>query len=323
MVVRRSPGDFVVKLAAVQETPVFYDLEASLEKGVAIIARVAREGANLIVFPEGWLPNYPCHVWAIQPDNWPSPVDEADGILWRNAVDLSRDGLAPIRAAARDHGVVVVMGINERAPEMSAGTLYNTGVIIDADGTILNAHRKLMPTGAERTVWGFGDGSTLRVVETAVGRVGVLLCWENFMPLARMALYAQNLEILCAPTADPMPEWNATMQHIGREGGCFVVGCGAIQRVSAIPKDFPERDRFDEGGEWNQPGGAVVVAPGGQILAGPMRETIGSLGAEIDRFALRSARRAFDVAGHYARPDVFTLTVDTSARAPVRFTSGG
>lgn len=311
-----------MKVIAVQEPPVFYDLDASLEKAVEIISRAGADGAGLLVFPEGWLPNYPEHVWAIPPSNWASPVDQADGILWRNAVDLSRDGLAPVRAAARENGVVVVIGINEKSTEMSAGTLFNTGVIIDADGTILNAHRKLMPTGAERTVWGFGDGSTLRVVDTAVGRVGVLLCWENFMPLARMALYAQNMDILAAPTADPTPEWTTTMQHIGREGGCFVIGCGAIQRAENIPQDFPERHRFVDGDAWSQPGSAVIVAPGGEVLAGPMRESLGFLSARIDMSAIRSARRAFDVAGHYARPDVFTLTVDRRRQAPVRFEEG-
>ena len=217
--------------------------------------------------------------------------------------------------AAREAGVVVVIGIQEK----SGGTLYNTGVIIDANGTILHAHRKLMPTNAERMVWGFGDGSTLKVVETAVGRVGLLLCWENYMPMARMALYAQNVEIYCAPTADPRATWHASMQHIAKEGGCAVIGVAPCIRLEDLPEDLPGREAMAAWGDWVAPGNASIIAPGGGVLAGPVREETGLVHAEPNLAAIAETRRTFDVAGHYSRPDVFTLRVDSTRKQPVKF----
>ncbi|MBF9032091.1 carbon-nitrogen hydrolase family protein [Rhodobacterales bacterium HKCCE3408] len=305
-----------MKVTAVHEPPVYYDLEGSLERGAEIIGRAASKGSSLVVFPEAWLPGYVDFVWAVTPSN----SDDTDfsaiyARLWNNAVDLSADTIAPIREAANEHGVVVVIGVQEKA----GGTLYNTGVIIDADGTIRHIHRKLMPTNAERQVWGFGDGSTLKVVETAVGRVGMLLCWENYMPMARMAMYAQNVEIYCAPTADPRESWHNSMQHIAKEGGCAVVGVCSCMRFDDVPEDMPGRSLLAAWGEWFMPGNASIVAPGGRLIAGPSREKIGLVHGEIDLSEISEARRTFDVAGHYARPDVFTLKVNTSHNVPVQF----
>jgi nitrilase len=214
------------------------------------------------------------------------------------------------------------MCINERAGELSAGTIYNTAVTIDATGEILNVHRKVMPTNAERTVWGFGDGRGLNVVDTAVGRVGVLLCWENFMPLARAAIYAQNVEIYCAPTADHRENWLASMQHIGREASAFVIGVGPALEDSDIPLDLPSRDSISPAkGEWLMPGNGIICSPLGEIIAGPMRQEKGLLRADIDLDDVRSARRTFDVAGHYSRPDIFKLEVDRQLRTSVTFTN--
>ncbi|RMH46054.1 MAG: carbon-nitrogen hydrolase family protein, partial [Alphaproteobacteria bacterium] len=183
-----------------------------------------------------------------------------------------------------------------------------------------NNHRKLMPTNPERMVWGFGDGAGLRVVDTAVGRVGALICWENYMPLARFALYAQNIDIYVAPTWDSGDTWLATMQHIAREGACWVVGCATSIEASDIPEDVPERDKlFPEAGEWINPGDAVVYKPFGGVVAGPMHREKGLLWADIDPAAARAARRKFDVAGHYARPDVLSLSVNRGRQAPARF----
>lgn len=312
-----------MKVSAVQEPPVYYQLEPTLARGAEIIARAAKEGAEVVVFPEAWVPGYIDYVWSVLPNNLQGDFDDIDQLLWRNAVDLSKDGLALIREAAKENGVVVVIGINERSDEMSGGTLYNTAVIIDASGEILNAHRKLMPTNPERQVWGFGDGSTLRVVATAAGRVGALLCWENWMPLARMSLYAQNVEIYCAPTAYT-PELNdASMRHIAKEGGCAVIGAAPAVPLSAVPEDFPARAAFEGYGEWLKEGGAIIVQPGGDIARGPMRRELGLLTADIDLSMVRMARRTFDVAGHYARPDIFSLSVDATRRRPVRFISSG
>lgn len=306
-----------MKVTAVHEPSVYYDLAASLERGAEIIARAAAAGSSLVVFPEAWLPGYVNFVWALTPTHDETgDYAEVYNRLWANAVDLTTDALAPLRTAARETGTVVVIGIQEK----SGGTLYNTGVIIDADGTILNVHRKLMPTNAERTVWGFGDGSTLKVVDTAVGRVGLLLCWENYMPLARMALYAQNIEIYCAPTAYPQDIWHVTMRHIGMEGGCVVVGVCPCVHIDDVPEDFPGRDKLAAQGEWVHEGNASIIAPGGQVLAGPAQKRQDLIEAEVDPGEIPERRRLFDVVGHYARPDVFTLSVDTRRKEPVLFT---
>ena len=228
-----------------------------------------------------------------------------------NSIDLGRDGLAPLRAAAKEHGVVVVIGYQEIDGAISGSTVFNSCAIIDADGRIANNHRKLMPTNPERMVWGFGDGSGLNVVDTAVGRVGALICWENYMPLARYALYAQNIDIYVAPTWDSGPAWLATMQHIAREGGCWTIGCATPLEASDIPASIPYRDElFPDAEEWINSGDAVVYKPFGGVAAGPMHREKGLLVAEIDVEAARASRRKFDVSGHYARPDVFKLTVN-------------
>ncbi|MCV2867915.1 carbon-nitrogen hydrolase family protein [Defluviimonas sp. WL0002] len=309
-----------MKLAVVQVPPVYLDKAASLERAVELVGKAAAEGCRMIVFPEVWLPGYPSYVWRLKPGAGMLATDTLFARSQANSVDLERDDLAPLRQAAAEHGVVVVMGHQEVDGRFSGSTLFNSVAIIDADGRILNNHRKLMPTNPERMVWGFGDGSTLNVVETAVGRVGALICWENYMPLARFALYAQNIDIYLAPTWDSGDTWLATMQHIAREGGCWVVGCATALELSDIPADLPFREElFQETEGWINPGDAVVYRPFGGCIAGPMRREKGLLTAEIDVAQARASRRKFDVAGHYARPDVFTLEVHRARQVPVRF----
>lgn len=308
-----------MKVAVVQEPPVWLDLPASMERAVEIVARAAGEGCGLVVFPEAWLAGYPTFVWRLAPGADMRKTDELFARLLANAVDLGRDGLAPLREAAREHGVVVAVGYNER-DGMSGSTLFNSCAIIDADGRLANTHRKLMPTNPERMVWGFGDGSGLNVVETAVGRVGALICWENYMPLARYALFAQNIDIYLAPTWDSGDTWLATMQHIAREGGCWVIGCATSLEAADIPQDVPYRDElFPDPEEWVNPGDAVVFKPFGGKVAGPMRKKKGLLTAEIDVSAAAPSRRKFDATGHYARPDVFTLHVNRARQKPAEF----
>ena len=308
-----------MKVTAVQEPPVYYDREATLARGAEIIGQAAAEGSSLVVFPEAWVPGYIDFVWAVMPSNEMGVFDSIDRVLWQNSVDMSKGELTPICEAAREHGVVVIIGINEVSSSMSHGTLYNTVVTIDATGDVLNTHRKLMPTNAERQVWGFGDGSTLHVVETAVGRIGALLCWETYMPMARMALYAQNMEIYCVPTAYNVELNDASMRHIAKEGGCAVISACAIAQMSDLPDSYPHPEAFEDWGDWISPGGAIIVEPGGAVSGGPMRGEIGLLNANIDLSLIRTARRTFDVAGHYARPDVFSLSIDRSSKKPVEF----
>jgi nitrilase len=311
-----------MRISVIQQPPVYLDREKSIAKACDLIEASAREGAEMVVFPEAWLPGYPTFVWRLAPGAGMGKTDELYARLQDNAVDLSRDGLAAICAAAREFGVVVVICYHELDGGGSGSTLFNSCAIIDADGRLANTHRKLMPTNPERMIWGFGDGAGLNVVETAVGRVGALICWENYMPLARYALYAQNIDIYVAPTWDSGDSWLVTMQHIAREGGCWVVGCATALKASDIPQDVPYRDElFPDPAEWINPGDAVVYKPFGGVLAGPMHREKGLLMADIDVGAARAARRKFDASGHYARPDVFKLTVDRQERRPAEFLS--
>ncbi len=303
-----------MKLCIIQEPPVYLDLAKTMERARGLIASAAKEGAEMIVFPETWFPGYPTFVWRLAPGAGMGKTDELYALLQANAIDRLNGGLDPLREAAVEHGVVLVLGYNELDSGISGSTLFNSCAVIDADGSVANNHRKLMPTNPERMVWGFGDASGLRVVETAVGRIGTLICWENYMPLARFALYAQDIDILCAPTWDSGETWLATMQHVAREGGCWVVGCATSLEASDIPEDVPFYDElFPKKDEWINPGDAVVYKPFGGRVAGPMHEEKGFLLADIDPSAARASRRKFDASGHYARPDVFNLTVNRSA----------
>ncbi len=288
---------------------------------MALIAQAAKKGCELIVFPEVWVPGYPTFVWRLPPGAGMGKTDALFALSQANSIDIAAGDLTPVQDAARDHGMVVVLGHQELDSTVSGSTLFNSCAIIDADGTLLNNHRKLMPTNPERMVWGFGDGSGLRVVETAVGRIGVLICWENYMPLARFALYAQGIDIYVAPTWDSGATWLATMQHIAREGGGWVIGCATSITAKDIPEDIPYRDElFPDAKEVINHGDAVIYAPFGGAVAGPMHGEKGLLIHDIDVAAARAARRKFDASGHYARPDVFTLQVNRAVQSPIDFT---
>lgn len=309
-----------MKVAVVQEPPVYLNLDASMERAINLVSLAATDGAKLMVFPEAWFPGYPTFCWRLSPGADMGKTDELFAMSQANSIDLSRNGMALLQEAAAEHEMVIVVGYQEIDGEVSGSTIFNSCAIIDADGRILNNHRKLMPTNPERMIWGFGDGSGLNVVETAVGRIGALLCWENYMPLARYALYAQNIDIYVAPTWDTGDTWLATMQHIAREGGCWVIGCATALEVSDIPEEVPHREiLFPNKDEWVNPGDAVVYKPFGGIAAGPMHREKGFLWADIDVSDARASRRKFDASGHYARPDVFSLSVDRSRKVPVSF----
>jgi nitrilase len=314
----------MIRAAVVQHPPVFLDLGASLDRAAALVAEAATGGATLVVFPEAWFPGYPTWVWRLRPGEDMAVSADMHALLTRNAINAGAGGLAPMQEIARAHGVVLVAGFNEIDARTSGSTLFNSAAVIDADGRIANHHRKLMPTNPERMVWGFGDGSTLRVVDTAVGRIGTLLCWENYMPLARYALYAQRVEIYVAPTWDTGESWLATMSHIAREAGAWVIGCSTPMQAADVPADLPHRDKlFPDPKEWINDGDAVVHRPFGPAVAGPMHREKGLLFADIDPTAVAAARRSFDAAGHYARPDVFTLTVNRTPQRPVVFADAG
>lgn len=308
------------KIAVIQKAPAVLNRDQTIRAAVALIAEAAAAGAGLIVFPEAFIPCYPAWIWRLRPGTDAGVTAKLYALLLENAVNVKRGDLSPLCEAAQKHRVTVVCGMNERDQDLSRGTIYNTVVVIGPDGGILNKHRKLMPTNPERMVWGFGDGSSLNVVETPCGRVGTLLCWENLMPLARYALYAQGIEVYVAPTYDSGDGWVGSLQHIAREGCCWVIGSGTALRASDLPADFPDKpELYPDPEEWINDGDSVVIAPGGKIVAGPMRREVGILYADIALDAVGNAKRRIDVAGHYARPDVFQLHVNRQPQSPVRF----
>ncbi len=308
------------KVGIVQRPPVLLDRDATIKVAIEHLHEAADAGAGLVVFPEAYVPGYPGWIWSLRPGDDYELTGEIHRALLENSVDLSTDDLQPLQAAAAERGVVVVVGIHERDGRFSRATLYNTLVTIGADGSIINRHRKLMPTNPERMVWGQGDGAGLRVVETSFGRLGGLICWESYMPLARFALYADGIEIYVASTWDSGDTWIASMQHIAKEGRCWVIGSGCSMKTADVPSNFPGRNEaFRHNGDWLNPGDSVVVAPGGSIVAGPLHEEHGILFADIDVGLAAAEHRVLDVAGHYNRPDIFQLTVDRSPRSPILF----
>ena len=310
----------MTKIAIVQKAPVFLDKHKTIKLAVETIEEAASNGAQLIVFTEAFIPGYPSWVWRLRPGGDWTLSEELHTRLLNNAIDINSDDLDPLLKAASKHKVTIVCGIEERDSELSKATLYNTVITIGENGELLNRHRKLMPTNPERMVWGFGDASGLKVIETPAGRVGSLICWENYMPLARYALYSQGIEVYIAPTYDSGDGWIGSLQHIAREGCCWVIGCGNLMLGKDFPDDFPERSAlYPDPDEWVNPGDSIVIAPGGEIINGPMREESGIMYSEIDLEKVIRARRALDVAGHYARPDIFTLQVNTKAQSPVSF----
>lgn len=307
------------KVAVIQKPPVLLHRQKTIESMLESIDEAVAEGATLLVFPETYIPGYPTWIWRLRPGGDMGLSAEIHARLRANAVDLARGDLQPVQDAAARHAVTIVTGIHELDSQFSGTTLFNTVVVIGPDGAVLNRHRKFIPTNPERMVWGMGDATGLKVVDTPAGRLGSLLCWENYMPLARYALYAQNIEIYVAPTWDVSDNWLATMRHISVEAGCWVIGTATALQGSDVPDDFPERDKLFDPEEWINDGNAVVVKPMGTVAAGPLNREKGILYAEIDKEDARRARRSLDVCGHYARADIFSLSVDRRPLEPVTF----
>jgi len=308
------------RLAIAQVPPILLDRRRTLERAVEYIQEAADGGAGLVVFPEAFVPGYPAWIWRLRPGGDWNLSERLHTALLDQAVDIRRGDLEPLCDAARRHKVTVLCGINERDGELSRSTLYNTYVVIGPDGTLLNRHRKLMPTNPERMVWGFGDGAGLNVVDTPSGRTGALICWENYMPLARYALCAQGIEIYVAPTYDSGDDWIESLRHIAREAGCWVIGSGNLLRGGDMLSDTVDLSAlYPDPNEWVNPGDSVVIAPDRELIAGPLREQQGLLFADIDLAKCGAARRTLDIAGHYSRPDIFQLQVDRQPQSPVVF----
>jgi nitrilase len=306
------------KAAVVQAASLPTDPLASARKAAGLIREAAGAGAKLIVFPEAFLGGYPKGASFGTPVGMRKPEGRADYQRYHEgAIELDGPEVQTVCEATAETGAFVVMGVIER----DGGTVYCTALFFDGDKGLIAKHRKLMPTGAERLIWGFGDGSTLPVIDTSLGRIGAVICWENYMPMLRMAMYDQGISIYCAPTADDRDGWASTMQHVALEGRCFVLSsCQHITR-GAYPADY-DCALGDDPSTVLMRGGSMIVAPLGEVLAGPdySGETI--LYADIDLSAVVRGKYDFDVAGHYARPDVFQLKVNVAPQAAVRRTGG-
>jgi nitrilase len=297
-----------VKVACVQAEPVILDRDATLDKLAALTAEAAGEGAQLVVFPETFVSVYPSSTWARALAGWADPrAKAAFAQLARSAVEVPGPAADRLGAVAREHGVWLVTGVNETDPARN-GTVYNALLYHAPDGSLALRHRKLVPTNHERLVWGQGDGGGLRALETPLGRIGGLICWENYMPLARFALYESGVEIYVASTADDAEAWQSTLVHIARESRSFVVSPCHFQRAASYPADFPLRDLIEQY-DLISHGGSAVLAPDGSYLAGPLYDDEGILYAQLDPERLLEERQRFDAAGHYHRPDILQLSV--------------
>ncbi|MBZ5725030.1 MAG: nitrilase [Acidobacteriia bacterium] len=293
-----------VRVAVVQAGSLPFDSENNIAQAERWIAEAARGGAQLVVFPEAFLGGYPKGAdFGARVGSRTAEGRQLFRRYWENAVDVPGAATARLAEAARTHGLWLVIGVIERA----GGTLYCTVLFFAPDGSLAGKHRKLMPTAMERLIWGLGDGSTLPVIETGFGRIGAVICWENYMPLLRAAMYAKGIQFYCAPTVDDRERWASTMRHIALEGRCFVLSACQYH----CPADVPES-------QWIR-GGSVIVDPQGEVLAGPNYEGECILKADLDPGAIAEGKFDLDVAGHYARPDVFRLEVNESPAPGTQF----
>jgi nitrilase len=300
-------------VAVVQAASVAFDRKQTLEKALDLTRDAARRGARLVLFPEAFIPGYPrgLDFGAVVGSRSEAGRDDFRR-YWESAIDVPSPAVDALSRAARSNRVYLLMGVVER----DGGTLYCCVLFFAPDGTFLGKHRKVMPTASERLIWGFGDGSTLPVFDTPLGRVGAVICWENYMPLLRTYMYSQGVEIYCAPTADHRDTWGSTMRHIAVEGRCFVLGCNQFNRR----RDYPDNYRSSLGDAPDtivSRGGSCIVDPFGKFLAGPNFEDETTLVAELDRSQLPRAKFDFDVVGHYSRPDIFRLVVDDQPKPVV------
>jgi nitrilase len=308
-----APHETSVRAAVVQAGAIPLDADAGIDKAIRLIGDAAGKGAKVIVFPEAFITGYP------KGQNYGLVVGARDPagreefrLYLDAAIEVPGPGTRRLGEAAAAHGVFVVIGIIER----DGGTCYCTVLFFAPDGALLGKHRKLMPTALERMIWGFGDGSTLTAVDSPYGRIGSVICWENYMPMLRMAMYAKHVALYCAPTADDRETWIATMRHVALEGRCFVLtACQFLRK-----RDIPESVRVALGDSPDailMRGGSAIISPLGKVLAGPNHDGEAILTADLDLGEIGRGKFDFDVVGHYARPDVFQLLVNENPMPPV------
>jgi nitrilase len=310
----------MIKVAVAQSAPVLFDRDASIEKAVRLVNEAGRAGARLVLLPEAYIPAYPRGLsFGMVVGNRTPQGRSLWKRYWANAVEIPGQATEALGAAAREAGVYLAIGVIERDTDYSRGTLYCTLLYFSPQGKLMGKHRKLKPTGSERLIWGEGDGSTLPVFDTEIGRIGGLICWENHMPLARVAMYGKGVEIYLAPTADQRDIWQAALRHIAFEGRCFVLGCNQFVTKDMYPAELESIDELKDQPEVMCRGGSVVVSPTGDVLAGPLYDQEAILYADLDLDEIVRAQLDLDVVGHYARPDVFQLYVNEQPLKPVDY----
>jgi nitrilase len=309
--------DTIVRAAVVQAGSAVFDRERSIQKAAHLVLEAAGRGAQIVIFPEAFIPGYPKGLdFGARIGSRTSKGREDFQRYYASAVDVPGPACEALGAAARAGSVFVAMGVIERVQ----GTLYCAVMFFGPDGALLGKHRKLMPTASERLVWGFGDGSTLTVVDTRFGRMGAAICWENYMPLLRTAMYAKGVQLYCAPTADDRDTWLPSMQHIALEGRCFVLSACQYLTRADCPGDY-ETAWGDDPKAVLMRGGSAIVGPLGNVLAGPVFDCETILTADLDLSEVIRGKYDFDVVGHYSRPDIFRLTVNETPMIPVTSTT--
>jgi nitrilase len=307
-----------VRVAVVQAAPVLFDREASVQKAVRLVADAAAQGAGLILFPEAFIPAYPRGLgFGTVVGSRSEAGRRTWERYWANSVDVPGPATEALGAAAREAGAYLAIGVVERDTQFSRGTLYCTLLYFGPGGGLLGKHRKLKPTAAERLIWGEGDGSTLTVLDTELGKMGGLICWENYMPLARLAMYGKGVELYLAPTADARDSWQATLRHIACEGRCFVLGCNQFVTRSMYPAELAGLEDLADAPDVLCRGGSAIVSPLGEYVGGPLYDEEGMLIADLDLAEVAQGKFDLDVVGHYARPDVFQLTINEWPAPPV------
>jgi len=298
----------LIKIALAQLSPVYLDIDKTTQKACDAIIEAGKNGAQLIVFPEAFISGYPDWVWLI-PNSKGKELNSLYSELVNNSISVPDQYTERLCNAAKKANIFVCMGMNEKNSESSNNSLYNSILFIDSNGQIVGKHRKLIPTGGERLIWAQGNGNTLKVYDSKIGKIGGLICWENLMPLPRQALYNKGIQILVSPTWDKSDNWLISMRHIAREGGVFLISCCTPLRVDDIPERLKFRDLYPEGREWINSGNSCVVNPKGEIVAGPLSEKEEIIYTDIDLDLITSAKRMFDAAGHYYRNDVFDFKI--------------
>jgi len=309
-----------VRVAVIQAAPVLFDLAKTVDKTCELIGEAAKNGAVFILFPEAFIPAYPRGLsFGMKVGDRSEEGRDLWQRYWRNSVKIPGPAMEKIGECAKKHGVYVGLGVIEKDPEFGSGTLYCTLLYFGKDGNIIGKHRKLKPTGSERLIWGEGDGSTLTVVDTELGKIGGLICWENYMPMARMAIYAKGPAIYVAPTADHRDRWQSTLKHIALEGRCFVLGCNQFVTKKMYPKDLELIGELKNMPEIMCRGGSVIISSQGEVIEGPLFDKEGILYADLDLSEVVRAKLDFDVTGHYSRPDIFKLIINEEPMLPVEF----